>query len=96
MKIAFVQQPISSLSFKNIDSSLEIWIYEMARRIAKYHEVVVFARKNKSDKAFELHEGVRYKRIQTNILDKLFSSSFKQLNRLFQRIFLKLKIPLFV
>ena len=90
-----MQQPISNMSLRKIDSSLEIWTYEMARRMAKYHYLVVFARKNKSDKAFELHEGVRYKRIQTNILDKLFASIFKQVNRLFQSTFLKLKSPLF-
>jgi len=96
MKIAFVQQPISSMSLKNIDSSLEIWIYEVARRMAKYHEVVVFARKNKSDKEFELHEGVRYKRIKTNNADQLVASSFKLINKLFQFVLIKLKRPLFI
>ena len=95
MKIAFVQQPISTMYLKNIDSSLEIWIYEMARRMAKYHEVVVFARKNKLDKESELHEGVRYKHIKTNEADQLVASSFKLINKLFQSVILKLKRPLF-
>jgi len=95
MKIAFVQQPISTLSLKNIDSSIAIWIYEIARRMAKYHEVAVFARKNKSDKEFELHEGVRYKRIKTNNADQFVASSFRRLERLFNSVFITLKRPLF-
>lgn len=96
MKIAFVQQPISPMSIKNQDGSLEIWIYEIARRMAKYHDVFVYAKKTKSDKEFELHEGVKYRRIKTNILDEWFACASGPIDRLFRSVFLKSKRPLFI
>ena len=96
MKIAFVQQPISPMSIMNQESSLEIWIYEIARRMAKYHDVFVYSKKNESDKEFEVHEGVKYTRIKTNILDEWFAQNSERINRLFRSAFLKSKRPLFV
>ena len=96
MKIAFIQQPINPVSTKNQEGSLEIWIYEMARRMAKYHDVVVYAKKNKSDKEFELHEGVKYRRITTNFVDEWFARKSGSIDRLFRYVFLKSKRPLFI
>ena len=96
MKIAFIQQPISPMSIKNQEGSLEIWIYEMARRMAKYHDVVVYAKKSQSDKEFELHEGVKYRRIKTNIVDEWFARTSGSIDRLFRSVFLKSKRPLFI
>jgi glycosyltransferase involved in cell wall biosynthesis len=96
MKIAFVQQPISPVSTKSQEGSLEIWIYEMARRMAKHHDVVVYAKKVKPDKEFELHEGVKYRRIKPNIVDECFARNSGQIDRLFWSVFLKSKRPLFV
>ena len=96
MKIAIIQQPIGHMSTKNQDGSIEIWIYEMARRMAKYHDVVVYAKRNQSGKAFELNEGVKYRRIKTNILDKWFARTLGSMDKLFRSVFLKSKRPLFI
>jgi glycosyltransferase involved in cell wall biosynthesis len=96
MKIVFVQQPNSPMSIKNQDGSLEIWVYEIARRMAKYHDVVVYAKKNQSDNEFELHEGVKYRRITANFADEWFACNSGSIDRLLRSVFFKSKRPLFV
>jgi glycosyltransferase involved in cell wall biosynthesis len=65
MKIAFVHQPVNTISPKGRTGSIEIITYEMARRLARYCDVVVFARKGRNQKEFECDQGVRYRRIST-------------------------------
>ncbi len=64
MKIAFLNQPWSRVSvpIRNADS-IAIWTYEVARRLAREHEVVVFGRRFPGQLPSESHEGVRYQRV---------------------------------
>lgn len=63
MKICLVNQPIGVIQFPCPGSAISIWTYEVARRLAKGHKVVVFTRKGKNQANFEHHEGVEYRRI---------------------------------
>lgn len=96
MKVAFVQQPISPMSTKNQKGSIEIWIYEIARQMAKHHEVIVYSKANKSDKAVEISEGVQYKHIKSNPIDELFACNSGSIDRLLRNVFLKSKRPLYI
>jgi glycosyltransferase involved in cell wall biosynthesis len=63
MKIAFLHQPICTVSLTNLNSSVEIITYEMAHRLAKYCDVIVYAKKGRNEKEFEYYQGVQYRRI---------------------------------
>jgi len=104
MKIAIVHQPIGTISSSDPRGSIELWIYEVARRLARSSEVIVYAKKGDNQKKFEYSEGVRYRRISTAV-DEWFtfiSKAFDKLRRfpLFQKIkaivfFRNVKRPLF-
>jgi glycosyltransferase involved in cell wall biosynthesis len=63
MKIAFVHQPVSIISPKNVNSSVEIITYELASHLAKHNDVIVYAKKFHSQKEVESYQSVRYHRI---------------------------------
>jgi glycosyltransferase involved in cell wall biosynthesis len=65
MKIAFVHQPINIISSTDRRGSVEIVTYEMTRRLAKYCDVIVYAKKGRCQKEFEYNQGVQYRRIST-------------------------------
>lgn len=63
MKIAFVNQPPGIIEPGKHGGSLGVWTYEAARRLAREHDVVVFARRGDTQAAEETAEGVRIVRI---------------------------------
>jgi spore coat protein SA len=72
LKVAFVHQPLGTLSVPVQEGSIAIWIYEVARRLAKSNDVVVYARKGRHQKELEIREGVTYRRISTELDNRLF------------------------
>ena len=104
MKIAFVHQPIGIISSSAPRGSIELWIYEMACRLARSNEVIVYAKRGHHQKKFEYDQGVQYRRISTAV-DEWFtfiSKAFDKIRRfpLFQKIkaivfFRNVKRPLF-
>jgi spore coat protein SA len=104
VKIAFVHQPIGTISSSTPRGAIELWIYEVARRLARSSEVIIYAKRGRHQKKFEYTQGVRYKRIST-AFDEWFtfiSAAFNKLGRfsLFQKIqavvfFRDVKRPLF-
>jgi glycosyltransferase involved in cell wall biosynthesis len=94
MKIAFIHQPINTMSVTNQGGSIEIWIYEVARRLARNHDVIVYAKKGLNQKEFESHQGVQYKRISATAIDELFAYMSRGVDRRLLRI-PKFKRPLF-
>ncbi|MBN2604104.1 MAG: glycosyltransferase family 4 protein [Candidatus Thermoplasmatota archaeon] len=69
MKIAIVNQPFGTipLPWTGSGGSIDIWTYEVARRLAKSCEVVVYTRKDKGQKELESDQNVRYRRISTTL-----------------------------
>lgn len=63
MKIAFIHQPTGPIWTPGTSGSVSIWVYEVARRIARSCEAIVYARKGESQPDRELYEGVDYRRI---------------------------------
>ena len=93
MKIAFFHQPIGTISLRTRDAAIDIWTYEIARRLAKYCDVIVYTKKPRHQKKTELHQGVQYRRIPSSFIDEGFYllSRFVKLSWGFY----KLKRPLF-
>jgi spore coat protein SA len=104
VKIAFVHQPIGIISSSVPHGSIEIWTYEVARRLARSSEVIVYAKKGRHQKKFEYKQGVQYRRFSAAV-DQWFtfiSAALDKLGRfpLFQKIktavfFRNVKRPLF-
>jgi glycosyltransferase involved in cell wall biosynthesis len=65
MRIAFIHQPINTISPADRNGSIEILTYEMARHLACCHDVVVYAKKGRHQKEFEFDQGVHYQRVST-------------------------------
>jgi glycosyltransferase involved in cell wall biosynthesis len=65
MKIAFIHQPINTISPIDRNGSIEIITYEMAHRLARHCEVIVYAKRGRHQKEFEYNQGVQYQRITT-------------------------------
>lgn len=83
MKVAFVDQPLGTISLLDQTSSIEIWIYEVARRLAQSCDVTVYAKKGLFQKKVEYDQGVQYRRIST-VVDEWFtgiSAAFDKLGR---------------
>jgi glycosyltransferase involved in cell wall biosynthesis len=74
MRIAIVQQPISILPVPAQSGSLEIWTYEVARRLAKSCDVTVYSRKAGDQSGFEVAESVCYRRVTTGIDDRFLGA----------------------
>jgi len=72
MKIAFFNQPIGTISPPHQDGSIEIWTYEVARRLTQHCEVIVYAKKGCNQKESEYHQGVQYRRMST-VADQKFA-----------------------
>ena len=63
MKVAFVMQPINLISLTDQHGSIEIITYELARRLARNCDVIVYAKKGRYQKESEYDQGVQYQRI---------------------------------
>jgi glycosyltransferase involved in cell wall biosynthesis len=64
MRIAFLNHPWSRLAIPvQKADSVAIWTYEVARRLARDHEVVVYGRRFPGQPEAETHEGVLYRRM---------------------------------
>jgi glycosyltransferase involved in cell wall biosynthesis len=63
MKVAIVSQPWEALCAPRT-GSIEIQIYEAARRLARFHEVLVYARRRRGRPHVEYDEGVQYRRFR--------------------------------
>ena len=72
MKIALVHQPIGTISPSALGGSIDIWIYEVARRLARSYDVIVYAKKGRNQKKVEYNQGVHYRRISAPA-DELFA-----------------------
>jgi glycosyltransferase involved in cell wall biosynthesis len=86
MKVAFLHQPICTISPTNLNSSVEIITYEMAHHLAKNCDVIVYARRGRHEKEFEYYQGVQYRRVSTfadEKLDNIASGIEKRLLRFY-------------
>lgn len=63
MKIAFINQPICVMGLPNPQGSVPIWLFEVANRLAKDMDVVVFSRKEKHQPRIMEYNGVEYHNI---------------------------------
>ena len=63
MKIAFVSQPWNDVAPPVQSGSIAIWTYEVARRLARSCDVIVYAKRRRHQKKVETHEGVQYRHI---------------------------------
>lgn len=88
MKIAFVSQPWNQCPPVKT-GSISIWINEVARRLSKICDVIVYASSSKLQKKNEFNGGVHYRRISTSFENKFL----KYLKRFSQ--FYSVKRPLF-
>jgi len=88
MKVAFINQPWNYAVPPVQTGSIAIWIYEVARRLAGTHDVIIYARKARGQKKIEWHEGVQHRYVTTisnSRLFTLFPGSYR-LSRLLQRL----------
>jgi len=65
MKLGIVHQPFDCISIPAREGSLEIWMYEVARRVAKSCDIVVYCRKWKHLSKAQTDEGVVYWPVST-------------------------------
>jgi len=65
MKIALVHQPTGTISPSFLGGSMRIWTYEVARRLARSCDVIVYTKKDRHQKKDEYDQGVHYRRIST-------------------------------
>ena len=93
MKIAFVHQPINTMSLANLDDSIAIWTYEVARRLSRFCDVIVYAKKGHTQKKIEHHQGVQYRRVST-VADEKFAHIASAVDKRLTR-FCNSKRPLF-
>jgi glycosyltransferase involved in cell wall biosynthesis len=93
MKIAFVSQPGDLIAPPNLESSIAIWTYEVARRLARSNDVIVYAKYPKKNWVKEKYdEGVCYRYVSISLDERLIKllKSLKQLGKRY-----KSKRPLF-
>ena len=73
MKVAFVIQPWDELVPGVQYSSIPIIAYELARRLAKSCEVIIYAKRGRSQSKSEWDaNGVQIRRVRSDIEQKLF------------------------
>jgi glycosyltransferase involved in cell wall biosynthesis len=95
VKIAIVHQPIGTISSSDPRGGIELWIYEVARRLARSSGVIIYAKKGDNQKKFEYSQGVRYRRIST-VVDEWFTFVSLALNKLGRfSLFKKIKAVVF-
>lgn len=63
MKIAFINQPWNDVVPPVQTGSIAIWTYEVARRLARSCEVIIYARRSRRQKKVECQEGINYRRV---------------------------------
>ncbi len=63
MRLAFVSQPGSTATLPVQNGAIQIWIYEVARRLAERHEVTVYTSAQPGQPTSERYQGVTYHRI---------------------------------
>ena len=90
MKVAIIHQPTGPIWTSGTSGSVSIWVYEIARRLARSCETIVYARKGEGQPNKEYHEGVEYRRILVG-QDEILLKLFKKLS-----LFHDKKRPLFV
>lgn len=66
MKIAFVNQPWNRVTLPVRSGSVAIWTYEVARRLAKSHEIIVYAKRDPDQEKVEWDDGVQYRRVSVS------------------------------
>jgi len=66
MKIAFISQPWNNVDPPLLSNSIALWTYEVATRLAKQYDVIVYAKRN-SRRASFIYENVHYRYISTGI-----------------------------
>lgn len=72
MKIAFVSQPGDTIAPSKLESSIAIWTYEVARRLAQFAEVLVYAKYPKRGWVKQTYEsGVGYRYISIRLDERL-------------------------
>jgi len=81
MKIAFVNQPGACVVPPVQDGSIEIWTYEVARRLARSCDITFYARRGHLQKKAERYEGVQYRRVSV-ALDHRLDGILKRLSGL--------------
>jgi glycosyltransferase involved in cell wall biosynthesis len=84
MKIAFVNQPWDSVTPPVQAGSVSICTYEIARRLVKNCDVIIYARKNPGQKAVEFYEKVEYRRVSVATV-----RFFNGISKLWSKLFLK-------
>jgi len=94
MKTALVHQPIETISLPAQVGSIEIWTNEVARRLARYCDVIIYAKKGRHQKEFEYHHGVQYRRISAAATEEKFVYMLSAADKRLLRFF-KFKRPLF-
>ena len=75
MKIGIVNRPFDCISVPAREGSLEIWTYEVARRLATSCDVTVYSKRWKDLKATVANEGVLYRAIPTG-MDNFIADTF--------------------
>ena len=70
MKVAFVHQPLGTLSPPVKHGSIGIWTYEVARRLAPSCNVIVYARRGPEQAEIKADGGVEYRRISSGLDDR--------------------------
>jgi glycosyltransferase involved in cell wall biosynthesis len=85
VKIAIVDQPFGriNLPWTGAGGSIDIWIYEVARRLAQSCNVIVYTKRDlmRAQKKVEYDQGVCYRRIST-----LFDDWYTDLQSVFQKL----------
>lgn len=93
MKIAFLFQPTNTLSPHKPEGSIAIWTHEVTRRLARHCDVIVYAKKGDTQKAFERYQGVQYRRMSVDV-DEKFAYAARAVDKRLLR-FRSFKRPLF-
>ncbi len=67
MRVAFVHQPWNEAGPPVESGSVAIWVYQVARRLARSCQVTVYANRWQTEKRAECSEGVYYRYISTSL-----------------------------
>ena len=65
MRVAFVSQPWDTLQIPVSAGSIPIWTDAIAQTLSNSCDVTIYARRSQGQLAYETHEGVSYRRIET-------------------------------
>ena len=80
MKVAFVNQPTDAAKLPVQSGSIAIWTYQVARRLAKSCDVIVYARRSPEQEKVEYDEGVEYRRVSVDS-DKILRGILKVVSK---------------